>query len=104
MSKLKQGTLYACTHMHSLYALLTACKHHIAAEKNGNKMLETYHKGAYGSRQPDEWSCCERKGRDQKGCTYTVNDEPVDLVHQPSTISSSTSSPGEPSDQKLMLQ
>ena len=65
-------------------------------------MLKKYHKGAYGSRQSDEWSCCKCKGRDQKGCTYTMNDEPVDSVHQSSSFSRSNSSSGEPNDHEML--
>ena len=73
--------------------------YNIAAERNGNKMLEAYHKGAYGSRQPDEWSCCKRKGRDQSGCAYTADDKDVPgSVHLTITTSTSNSSSGESND------
>lgn len=45
----------------------------IAAETNNNATLKTYHSGAYGSLQPDEWSCCLRKGQEQIGCTSTAD-------------------------------
>ena len=57
--------------------LCTHVLHNIAAEKNGNRILKTYHNGAYGSLQPDEWSCCKRKGREQTGCICTTDDKPI---------------------------
>ena len=43
-----------------------------AAQAKNNKILDTYHSGAYGSLQPDEWSCCQRKGREQMGCRISI--------------------------------
>ena len=64
-----------------------ACIIILAAEKNDNEILETYHNGAYGSRQPDEWSCCKHKGREQMGCIYTTDNKPVpDSAYLPSAI------------------
>ncbi len=49
--------------------LSTFCMHvYIAAETKNNESLKIYHSGAYGSLQPDEWSCCKRKGQKQMGC------------------------------------
>ena len=54
--------------------------HNIAAEKNNNKMLETYHNGAYGSLVPDEWSCCKHKGQKQMGCRSTADDKSIPVA------------------------
>ena len=48
-----------------------------AAEVNGNEMLKAYHRGAYGSKKPDEWSCCGYSGKNQRGCILVSDDSMV---------------------------
>ena len=42
---------------------------------NGDEMLKTYHREAYGSKKPDEWGChlgyC---GQNQEGC-FSLSDD-----------------------------
>lgn len=53
---------------------------HAAAKINGNEMLKTYHRGAYGSKKLEEWirSCCGYCGKNQEGC-FSVSDD--SMVH-----------------------
>lgn len=41
-------------------------------------MLKTYHRGAYGSKKLEEWSCCGYCGMNQEGC-FSVSDD--SMVH-----------------------
>lgn len=62
----------------------------VAANDNGNQMLDRYHPGAYGSVHPNEWSCCKRTGHNKKGCTSVETDEIIE--EHTSTDNSITSS------------
>ena len=56
---------------------------HAAARNNGNEKLKTYHRGAYGSKRPEEWSCCGYCGKNQEGCFSVSDDSMVNPRRQP---------------------
>lgn len=56
-----------------LHYISIACIILLAAAIKNNETLKMYHSGAYGSLQPDEWSCCKRKGQEQIGCISTAD-------------------------------
>ena len=52
-------------------------------------MLKTYHQGAYGSKKPEEWSCCGYSGQNQEGC-LSVSDDSRVHPRRPTSKSSHT--------------
>ena len=50
-------------------------------------MLKTYHRGAYGSKKPEEWTCCGYCGQNQEGC-FSVSDDSMVHPRQPTRKSS----------------
>ena len=59
------------------------------AKVNGNEMLKTYHRGAYGSKNPEEWSCCGYSGQSHEGC-FSVSVDTIVHPRQPTRKSSQT--------------
>ncbi len=91
MSMLEQGlTRYniiskLCMHANNIHSMET----YAAARINGNEMLKTYHRGAYGSKRPEEWSCCGYCGKNQEGC-FSVSDDSMVHPRQPTRKGSHT--------------
>ena len=52
-------------------------------------MLKTYHRGAYGSKKLEEWSCCGYCGMNQEGC-FSVSDDSMVHPRRPTRKRSNT--------------
>ena len=55
-------------------------------------MLKTYHRGSYGSKRPEEWSCCGYCGKNQEGC-FSVSDDSMVHPRRPIRKTSHTDEP-----------
>ena len=50
-----------------------------ATKDNGNKMMATYHTGAYNLHQRKAWSCCGAEQEKSDGCSPVESSEGCEL-------------------------